>query len=477
MTPLFRKTSTASFDRLYRRHAPSVYRYARAVVGNHADAEDVTQQTFLNAYRAIAQGTKPRKAENWLLTIAHNEVRRHFRTTKGKSLEVEFDEELVEPAPESGEQTVADVLRALQHLPPAQRSALVMREFEGRSYAEIAGIMNVTQSALEALIFRARRSLAEVLEGELTCAEAEAGLSLRLDGRLQRRDARRLKVHLRECPECARFAQVQKRQRSLLKGLSIMPVPTSLFLFRGEWAAATGGLGAGTAAAGGAGGAAAGAGAAGIATGVVAKAAAVTAAVAVVGGVGSDVAARSDPATKTTREEAVQVSASAATHPSTAVATRPRHEQRRPALQVRASSSPASKLTAKTPAKAEKSVKTKKTTTAKAKAMNPPPGQTRAAEKAAPPVKAHKPAAKPVKANPSQTRREAAVPKKLRPVTPKPRPNAAGTKRGTLKTQRAVPAARATAKTKVTAGTAPPKTKVSAGTAQRDDVAAPPPKK
>ena len=105
MTPLFRKTSTAAFDKLYRRHAPSVYRYARAVVGNHADAEDVTQQTFLNAYRAIAQGTKPRKAENWLLTIAHNEVRRHFRATKGKALEVEFDEALVEPAPEGGEQT------------------------------------------------------------------------------------------------------------------------------------------------------------------------------------------------------------------------------------------------------------------------------------------------------------------------------------------------------------------------------------
>ena len=255
-----------------------------------------------------------------------------------------------------------------------------MREFEGRSYAEIAEIMDVTQSALEALIFRARRSLAEALEGELTCAEAEAGLSRRLDGRLPRRDARRLKMHLRECPECARFAQVQTRQRSLLKGLSIMPVPTSVFLFRGEWAAAAGGLGAGTAAAGGAGGAAAGAGAASIATGVVAKAAAVTAAVAVVGGVGSDVAARPDPVTKTTREEAVQVSAFAATHPRAAVATPTRREQRRPARQVSERSSPASKPTAKAAAKAEKTVRTKNA----AKAMKPPPGQARAAEKQCP---------------------------------------------------------------------------------------------
>jgi RNA polymerase sigma factor (sigma-70 family) len=460
MTPLFRKTSTAGFDKLYRRHAPSVYRYARAVVGNHPDAEDVTQQTFLNAYRAIAQGTKPRKAENWLLTIAHNEVRRHFRTTKGKSLEVEFDEELVEPAPEGGGQTVADVLRALQHLPPAQRSALVMREFEGRSYAEIAEIMDVTQSALEALIFRARRSLAEALEGELTCAEAEAGLSRRLDGRLPRRDARRLKMHLRECPECARFEQVQKHQRSLLKGLSIMPVPTSLFLFRGEWAAA-GGFGAGTAAAGGAGGAAAGAGAAGIATGVAAKAAAVTAAVAVAGGVGYDVAARSDPATKTNHEEPRQASAFAGTEPRRAVATPTRREQRRP---VHAATAPSFRTSAKSaarPAKVKQSSKTKNAPKVKAKA---PPGQTRVAEKAAPRAKAPKPG--PVKANPAKTRRAAASAKKPKPVTLKPRPNAAEIKPGTLKPRKPVPPAPPTAKTKV-----------NASTEQADDAEARPPKK
>src|SRR5688572_23680630 len=129
---------TPDFDRLYRDHAASVYRYAFAVLGNHSDAEDVTQQTFLNAYRAIAQGTKPRKAENWLVTIAHNEVRRHFRTN-GKAVEVELDDDrLAHPDFEQNDPSLTDVLRALQKLTPTQRSALVMREFEGRSYAEIA---------------------------------------------------------------------------------------------------------------------------------------------------------------------------------------------------------------------------------------------------------------------------------------------------------------------------------------------------
>jgi RNA polymerase sigma factor (sigma-70 family) len=278
MSALFRATGAADFDRLYRRHAPSVYRYAFAVLGNRADAEDVTQQTFLNAYRAIEHGTKPRKAENWLLRIAHNEVRRHFRTN-GKAIEVEFDDRLAQPVPEGSGPGFADIVRALQQLPPTQRSALVMREFEGRSYAEIAEILEVTQSALETLIFRARRALAEQLEDALTCTEAEQALSRRLDGRLPRREARRLKVHLHECALCVRFAAIQKRQRSLLKGLSIMPVPASLFLFRGEPAtAALGGSGlaaGGSAAVGG-----------GAAAGLVAKAAAVTAAAAVAGGVG-----------------------------------------------------------------------------------------------------------------------------------------------------------------------------------------------
>jgi RNA polymerase sigma factor (sigma-70 family) len=309
MTPLFRGPSTAAIDGLYRRHAVSVYRYAFAVLGNRADAEDVTQQTFLNAYRSLAQGTKPRKAENWLLTIAHNELRQHFRSTQSKPLEVELDDRLAQPAQEPTEPSLADILRALQHLPPAQRSALVMREFEGRSYAEMAQILDVTPSALEALIFRARRSLAEQLDEALTCVEAEQALSRRLDGRLPWREARRLKAHVKECPRCASFEQVQQRQRTLLKGLSFIPVPASLLLARGETAAAALGIGGAAAAAGGS--AAVGAGGvggagvvAGLTTGLAAKAAAITAAAAVAGGVGYEVSERSDPVSKAERKAA-----------------------------------------------------------------------------------------------------------------------------------------------------------------------------
>ena len=329
MSALLRGTGTSAFDGLYRRHAATVYRYSLAVLGNHADAEDVTQTTFLNAYRALAQGVKPRKAENWLLTIAHNQIRQHFRRTLGKPMEVELNETMArthEPEDRT-EPSVADVLRALQNLTPAQRSAIVMREFEGRSYAEMAGILGLTPSALEALLFRARRALAEQLEESLSCNDAELSMSRRLDGRLARPEARRLKAHMRECPRCQRFEQAQRRQRKVLKGLSLMPVPASIFLFHGGESAAAAALGAGATAGAGAGvvsgaavagsvGAGAGAGvggglagagiAAGVATGVVAKVAVVTAAAAaVVGGVGYGVTKAEHP-TKTDRAAALE---------------------------------------------------------------------------------------------------------------------------------------------------------------------------
>jgi RNA polymerase sigma factor (sigma-70 family) len=298
MSALLRGASTSAFDGLYRRHAASVYRYALAVLGNHADAEDVTQTTFMNAYRALAQGVKPRKAENWLLTIAHNQIRQHFRRTLGKPLEVELDETAGSTADpdERDEPSVADVLRALQKLTPGQRAAIVMREFEGRSYAEMAEILGLTPSALEALLFRARRALTDELEESLTCGEAERSLSRKLDGRLARREARRLKAHMRGCARCRRFDDAQRRQRTALKGLSLLPVPVSVLLFRSETAAAAG-LGAAGAGAGAGATGLAGTGiAAGLGTAAVGKVAAVTAATAVaVGGVGYGVTKTQGP--------------------------------------------------------------------------------------------------------------------------------------------------------------------------------------
>lgn len=276
-----RLTSRASpereFESLYERHVGDVYRYTLAVLGNPADAEDVTQTAFLNAYRAIERGERPRKPEHWLRAIAHNLCRQRFRQAARRPAEIPFADdvgELVEE--EEGSPSLEDLLRALGHLPFTQRAALVMREFEDRSVKEIARALEVSTSAVETLLFRARRSLREQIEASLTCGEAERAISRQLDGRLSRRERGELRAHLRECEQCASLARRLRAQRGAIKSLAVLPLPATLV-----W----GGSSAGGAVAG-----AAAAGSAPLAGSLTVKLVAATLAATAVGGVGYEAA-------------------------------------------------------------------------------------------------------------------------------------------------------------------------------------------
>ena len=277
-------------DDLYRKHGGEIYRYALAVLGNHADAEDVTQTTFLNAYRSLEQGVRPRKPTNWLLTIASNTIKQRFRHEQTLPRQVELDERTAHAGSEEEDgPSVGELLVALSKIPPQQRQAIVLREFEGRSYSEIAEILGVTTSALETLLFRARRSLAEELEHQLTCTEAQLAISQAADGRLGRKERRRLREHLGECPDCARFTSLQQRNRRALKGLMLVPIPLSLSFFKGiegTASAATVPAAASAATVSAAVGTTSATGGGILAGGIAAKTAAVVAAATVAGGVG-----------------------------------------------------------------------------------------------------------------------------------------------------------------------------------------------
>src|SRR3954469_3466393 len=243
MTPLLaaRPRPDRSFERLYQRHVGDVYRYALAGMRNPADAEDVTQTTFLNAYRAfVEKGNRPEKPQNWLIAIAHNVCRQRFRQTARRPSEVAFEDDIADTFVNDEVPSAEDIRRALAHLAFNQRAALVMRELEGRSYTEIADILDVSTSAVETLIFRARRALREQLEGALTCGEAEFAISRQLDGRLSRQERGQLRAHLRECSECAAFARRQRAQRGAIKSLALVPLPGSLGSFFGGGGAAVG---------------------------------------------------------------------------------------------------------------------------------------------------------------------------------------------------------------------------------------------
>jgi RNA polymerase sigma factor (sigma-70 family) len=271
----------SNLDELYRAHAPEVYRYVYAVLGNRADAEDVTQTTFVNALRALERGERPRKPANWLITIAHNLIRQRFRQQQSRPRQVELDHDLPTLEVDEDGPSIEDLVRALQRIPGTQREALVLREMEGRSYKEISAILEVSETALESLIFRARRSLAEELENLVTCDRAELALSQQTDGRLSRKERKRLVAHLEECPSCARVATLGRKRRRAFKGLALLPLPFSLTFFKGA-PSASAAIGLPTIGGGAAAGTAAGVGVGG----VTAKIAIGLAAVAVAGGAG-----------------------------------------------------------------------------------------------------------------------------------------------------------------------------------------------
>ena len=334
--------ANAVLDELYRVHVGDVYRYTYAVLGNHADAEDVTQTTFVNALRALERGETPEDPSRWLTVIAHNLVRQRWRQAAARPTLVELETDV--PDAEEDEEAVEleELVRALQRIPETQREAIVMRELEGRSYREIATVMALSTSALETLLFRARRSLAEELENVVTCQNAELALSKSIDGRLSRKERRRLDEHLADCPDCARLAATQQRRRRAFKGLALLPLPIGLALFKGAPSAAAatlptiglGTAGAGTSGAGATGAAGAGATAAtttggaavggSLAGGLVLKVAAIVVTATVAAGVGYKGvdAVRGAPA-KTPQADVKKTTKTGA--PTGAIAPRVRH--------------------------------------------------------------------------------------------------------------------------------------------------------
>jgi RNA polymerase sigma factor (sigma-70 family) len=155
-----------SFERLYRTHRRDVYNFVLHDVRNPHEAEEVTQVAFLNAYRALRNGRPPEKPRAWLLTIAQNVSRRRYRRRSAQIQEVPLDPEVAVAAEPYDGPTAEEIHAAFRVLPDNQRSALAMRELQGRSYAEIAEELGVSIPAVETLIFRARRALRTQLEPE-----------------------------------------------------------------------------------------------------------------------------------------------------------------------------------------------------------------------------------------------------------------------------------------------------------------------
>jgi RNA polymerase sigma-70 factor (ECF subfamily) len=158
--------SAAAAALLYQSHAPRVLRFCLRFLRNRQDAEDAVQTTFLRAHGALERGALPQAEEAWLITIARNVCLSQVESARRRSsFEVGCEPTDLEaaPAPERNT-TLMGIKEALASMPAAQRRAILLREWKGLSYREVAAELGTTQAAVEALLFRARRSLAGALE-------------------------------------------------------------------------------------------------------------------------------------------------------------------------------------------------------------------------------------------------------------------------------------------------------------------------
>lgn len=156
--------------RLYERHAGQVLAYCLSRLGRREDAEDAVQTTFLEAMRSLRRGVVPLVESAWLIGIARNVCRARWEAAGRERLlesacdPVELDQGAAAPSGRSEE--LIGLEEALARLPEQQRRAVLLRDWRGLSYEEVAAQLGVSLAAVETLIFRGRRTLAEHLREE-----------------------------------------------------------------------------------------------------------------------------------------------------------------------------------------------------------------------------------------------------------------------------------------------------------------------
>ncbi|KPK62778.1 hypothetical protein AMJ83_09860 [candidate division WOR_3 bacterium SM23_42] len=159
-----------AFERLVHKYEQAVFNTIYRYIGNQDDVEDLAQEIFIKVWRNAKKFKGKSKFSTWLYRITANHCLNYRRKRKHGSISLDELTEhgktpnalKVEPDWEQ-KRRVESVRKAVDELPERQRMALVLAQYEGRSYKEIAEIMKVSLSSVESLIFRARSHLREKL--------------------------------------------------------------------------------------------------------------------------------------------------------------------------------------------------------------------------------------------------------------------------------------------------------------------------
>jgi RNA polymerase sigma factor (sigma-70 family) len=266
LVALFRSGDEEAFRVIHDRYRQRLFAYARQMLGgSRYDAEDAIQDIFVRAYSGLRANDRELALRAWLYRIAHNRCVDELRRPAPPPPEVIelvrspiLDPTVAAEQRESIRRLLADV----QRLPQQQRSALLMREFGGMSYADLSEALDVSVPAVKSLLVRARVGLVQALDARNTaCSEIREAVVIAHDrGQRPNATARR---HMRDCGQCRQF---RTEVRGTSKQFAAL-VPVGLLAKALGFTGFGSGAGGGAAAAGSAGGGAAACAGGGAATG------------------------------------------------------------------------------------------------------------------------------------------------------------------------------------------------------------------
>jgi RNA polymerase sigma factor (sigma-70 family) len=248
-----RSGNTGAFETIVDRYQGRLLGFCRQMLGSTEDAEDVLQEVFVNAYRAMLADEREINLRPWLYRIARNRSLNHLRKPTADAQESMDMVPVVEAATTaekvSNREEFRQLLNDVGKLPETQRSALLLREMDAMSYEEIAAAMETSVPSVKSLLVRARISLAEASQArQLTCGEVRLELAEAAEG--LRKVSGPVRRHVRDCDECSDFrSQVRSNEKVMA---ALFPVGAlvafkSLILSKLGIGGASGGASAGAA--------------------------------------------------------------------------------------------------------------------------------------------------------------------------------------------------------------------------------------
>lgn len=166
LVELLRRGDTEAFEELYHRYKRHIFTFCVKMTGDRSLAEDAAHDTFLKMFHGAKTLTDPKSFRSWLFTIARNEVFHILRRDR-RNGSVEPDSVWTEGTPltlTQEHEMKAIVKQCIDSLKVEYREVLLLREFEGQAYDEIAAITGNTESSVKSRLFKARKALAEKLK-------------------------------------------------------------------------------------------------------------------------------------------------------------------------------------------------------------------------------------------------------------------------------------------------------------------------